>query len=212
MKSRLYKFKSSKNNRGFTLIEVMVAITLFAIVMIIGTGAVLNTNRTYRKTETARAAIDNMNFVIEDMARNLRLGETYRCLTSADNYWNGTLPQSMTSADAQDCPNGSTFGLAFTAVDGNIVVYRFYTISGKTEIQKLKQNDSPLVWKSLTPQSVEISPSPNTTSSSFVVIGSSDADTLQPRVTIRLSGKVKYKDIETPFGLQTTVSQRIIDR
>ena len=33
----------------------------------------------------------------------------------------------------------------------------------------------------------------------------------QPLVNIKLIGKIIYKDFETPFSLQTSVSQRVID-
>src|SRR3972149_1703934 len=70
---------SLQSKRGFTLIEIMIAITLFTAIMIIGTGAVLQTNSVYKKTQTMRSVMDNLNFIMEDMVRNLRLGSSYHC-------------------------------------------------------------------------------------------------------------------------------------
>lgn len=65
--------------RGFTLIEMMIAVALFTIVMVIGIGAVLNANLLHKKTQSVRAVIDNLGFVMEDIARNVRLGYDFTC-------------------------------------------------------------------------------------------------------------------------------------
>ena len=49
--------------------------------------------------------------------------------------------------------------------------------------------------------------------SSISVFGAEppSGDLQQPFVTIKLVGKITYQNIETPFSLQTSVSQRQID-
>jgi len=49
--------------------------------------------------------------------------------------------------------------------------------------------------------------------SGFSLVGAlpPPGDVLQPFVTIRLVGKITYKGVITPFSLQTSISQRLID-
>ena len=94
--------EKSQFKTGFTLIEVMIAITLFSAIMILGTGAVLNSSSVHKKTQTMRAVMDNLNFVMEDMSRNLRLGSDYVCISGSLN----------------NCS-----AISFTSVDGSNITY-----------------------------------------------------------------------------------------
>lgn len=171
-------------NSGFTLVEVMISVTLFTIIITIGAGSVLNTNAIYRKTANVRAAMDNLSFIMEDMARNLRLGSNYNC--------DGNL----------NCSNGLI--VAFTPVGGgNDIVYAIEDADqdsdGDYEITK---NGLPI-----TSPEIKI----DETKSGFIVDGVG-ANGLQPMVTIKLSGKIIYKvGEEAEFSLQTTVSQRLLE-
>ena len=67
--------------------------------------------------------------------------------------------------------------------------------------------DSGITWVRLTPDEIDIDPI-----SSFSILGAEPLpDSDQPFVTIKLKGSIFYKDIESPFSLQTSVSQRMID-
>ena len=50
--------------------------------------------------------------------------------------------------------------------------------------------------------------------SSFSVLGAEPppGDSQEPFVTIRLVGKITTQNVTTPFSLQTSVSQRLIDK
>lgn len=205
------KNKIKKINKGFTLIEVMIAITLFSVIMIIGSGAVLRTNATYKKTQTLRSVMDNLSFIMEDMARNLRLGSNFQCPLSGSV----TIPVT-TPVSPSDCPANNS-SIAFNSVDGSVIVYGIaQNLGGVTDqsgniilsIFKYKGTGSvdPL---QLTPNEVQI----DSNRSGFTVIGSDPADMVQPRVVIRLAGTVTYKaDLKSSFNLETTVSQRLLDR
>ena len=102
--------------------------------------------------------------------------------------------------------SSSGLSIAFKAVDGNTVVYRILQ-NGRIEKAK-KDENSILSFLSLTPAEVKI----DLYQSGFTVIGADDNSNIQPRVIIRLSGVVEYKNnIESNFNLQTTVSQRFLE-
>jgi len=222
--SRVSSRKKASLSSGFTIIEMMISLTIFIVVMTIGMAAVLNVNATHKKSQQMRALIDNLNFIMEDMARNIRLGNSYHC--------NGTpsilvpiLSSSTTVADAIDCPVSSNNfqELALEAVNGisrnadntphpeDQIIYKIEdTGSGKFGIFKYNSAVNVQDFVQLTPDGIEIDP----LVSGFNVAGADNAGSglgLQPTVTIRLAGKMRYKNIETPFNIQTTVAQRGID-
>ena len=57
--------KKSKLNRGFTLIELMTAVSIFVVVMTISMGAILNIFDANRKARTLKTVLNNLNLVVE---------------------------------------------------------------------------------------------------------------------------------------------------
>ncbi|MEK7134344.1 MAG: prepilin-type N-terminal cleavage/methylation domain-containing protein [Patescibacteria group bacterium] len=90
--------------RGFTLIEMIVAVSLFTVVMFVSVGALLAIIDANRKANAIRTTMDNLNFAIGSMARDIRTGTIYAC------------------EGAGNCPDGGT-SLTFLNQDGNTVRY-----------------------------------------------------------------------------------------
>ncbi|MDE1945523.1 MAG: prepilin-type N-terminal cleavage/methylation domain-containing protein, partial [Patescibacteria group bacterium] len=61
-------------SRGYTLIELIVAIGLFAVVMTLASGAYLIMIGVNRETEGLATGIDNLSFVLESMTTAMRTG------------------------------------------------------------------------------------------------------------------------------------------
>jgi hypothetical protein len=143
--------------------------------------------------------MDNLSFVMEDMARNLRLGSNYQCLT--------TEPTSPITPAPIVCPSNSYPGIVFNSVDPTSII--IYDIRQDGSIVKSKDGLVTPFLK-LTPDEVHIDPA----KSGFTVFGAlpGPGDTVQPRVIIRLVGTVTYKTFTSSFNLETTVSQRLLDR
>ncbi len=205
---------------GFTLVEVMVAVGLFVVVAITSVTAVLSVTATHKRTREYRQALDTVNFLIEDMARNIRLGANYRC--------NDNVEDEVTNAvsalnDPQDCPNGAS-GIVFEGQNGNTsginanddqVAY-VIAVKDTPGLTMAKKNQNSLdIFNQILPDNVNIDPA----GTSFTVIGAlpfasttgGATDTTQPRVIIKISGNVIYKGEPIPFHVQTTVAQRLID-
>lgn len=83
--------------KGFTLIEIMTSVALFAVVMTISMGSIISVMSANRKAESLKSVIDNLNLAVESMSRELRFGTNYN--------------------DGQPCSNGCE-SLAFLANDG----------------------------------------------------------------------------------------------
>ena len=72
--------KRHTTHTGFTLIEVMVAVSIFAIVVTVGIGAILSVNTAYSKSRSQRTALDNISFALETIAREIRVGTLHQQL------------------------------------------------------------------------------------------------------------------------------------
>lgn len=191
---------------GFSIVEVMISTTLFTIVVVIGIGALLSASRLNTKTDNARQAIDSMSFAMEDMARNLRLGQRYRCASSI------SVPTPDT---ASDCASGGSV-ISFEGVQGagvippdpdDQIVYFIARLQGMQNYALWKSTESGANPVALTPPEVAI----DNLKSGFSVRGSS-AGAQHPKVVIRLSGTIASQDITYPFSLETSVSQRVIEQ
>jgi len=68
---------SLQSHKGFTLMEVMVAVSIFAIVVTVGIGALLTINNSYRKAQTSRQAVDSLTYILESMSRSIRTAQSW---------------------------------------------------------------------------------------------------------------------------------------
>ncbi len=63
--------------RGYTLIELVVAVGLFALVMLLASGAYLVIIGANRQAQAVATGIDNLSFALETMTRDIRTGSQY---------------------------------------------------------------------------------------------------------------------------------------
>jgi len=107
-----FKFKKiNKGNRGFTLIETMIAMTIFLIVVTVGMGAILNANAIHNQNQATRSILDSLSFTMEDMSRNIRTGYHYHCASS--------MPSVSSLETSNDCSGGGNI-LAFESATGKV--------------------------------------------------------------------------------------------
>ncbi len=190
----------------------MIATGLFVVVVTIGITAVLNINRGHKKTQAFRTAFDNLSFIMEDMSRNVRLGSNIHCTNfgSAYDQWSYVPGQSS-------CINGNT-AIIFTPPKKdptNPADLSIYAIDINNQLDSQVRlyhatdgGQTPTSFTAVTPGDISIDPD----KSGFIVVGADPNEPGQTRVTIRLAGIVTYRDITTPFDLQTTVSARLLDQ
>jgi prepilin-type N-terminal cleavage/methylation domain-containing protein len=191
MKSQISKFnknlpRGAQRSGGFTLVEMIVAVGLFAVIAMFSMGAVVSIYDANRRSESTKTVVDNLNLSLEDMVRSVRFGHTYHC---------GGAPYSS----VQNCPNGdTTLAVNF---QGNTVVYR---LNG-TAIQR--SSDGGVNFYDIT--------SPDTVVQylKFYTFGTAASpDTGQPYVIAVIKGYVGNKPTtQSSFSIQTLMSQRTLD-
>lgn len=177
---------------GFTLIEVLVSVSIFSMVMVVATGAVFSIIEANKKTHTLKSVMTNLNFALESMARDIRVSSQFSC--------NG----------GGDCLGGSS-RFSYRAnrdIDGDGVANDRieYSLVGEG-IQKEVTGGTYGSLSIITANEVHIQ------SLKFYVIGTdiSPSDTIQPKVVIIIRGYAGVAKTKSNFNIQTTISQRSID-
>lgn len=206
---RIYKKQNHK--KGYTLIETLVSISLFLVIVFSGMSALLNINFIHQKSSNMRSILDNLSFIMEDVSRNLRTGYNYRCYPTGT--WNeSTDPGSAALNTSQSCISGGV--LVFEETDGvannpsDQWVYKFESVDSGVTFGIYKSTDGGVNFVKLNTDEINLS-----SVSGFSVLGAESypSDLQQPLVNIRLSGEIDYKGEVTPFDIETTVSQRLVD-
>jgi prepilin-type N-terminal cleavage/methylation domain-containing protein len=136
----------NNKNKGFSLIEMVVALMIFSIVAVVALGALVKIISTNKKAQTLQDSITNLNFALETMTREMRVGTYFRCVNSADGTI-GTLPSNNYGHIApQECKSSATANtIAFETgrYDSNkcplLTVYRFEVDSSDSTQYVLKK-------------------------------------------------------------------------
>ena len=197
----MYKRNNTKKyNKGFTLIEMMIAMTIFSVIVTVGLETVLSAINEHATSQNMRTVMDNLNFSMEDMSRNIRLGTNFHCVL----YSGETILDGLGVPIPQDCLGGS-HEIVFTGVTGQNITY-IMTDPGSGPVVVTKQVGAGAVQTFTLPE-VTI----DYHKSGFLVIGAPTGDGKQPVVNIGLSGTVTYKGINSTFSIQTTAASRPLD-
>ncbi len=194
------KFKKIKNKeRGFTLVELMVATTIFVVIIISSIGSLLVLLGASKDSRGLRFAMDNVNFAMESMTRSVRMGINYYCATDP------TVSIPTDSETFNNCPGGGTL-LSFIP-QANTASPRV-TYKLKTR-EPSNPNSTRTIERCDGNNCVEIVSSDiNIDTLKFFVIGADPLDAIQAKVYILLKGTVMVKDKPSSFMIQTLASQR----
>ena len=198
--------KNINNNRGFTLLEMIVSLGIFAAVAVIAVGALLKISDANRKALILKTAVNNLNFVLETMSREMRLGSNYSCAPNANSI--------SRNGNTNNCANNGSWAIAFDSqyrgrdsVDINVecnLTYVYFFDKQNNKLQKMQSkycddniSDSSKYFDVISPEV--------TLADSTIALDRSN----QPRAFIWLKGEVGSRDFDKiTFSVQTTVSQR----
>ena len=182
-------------DRGFTLVEMIVATALFSVIMLVSVGALLSLIDANRKAQALHLVINNLNIALDSMVRSIRMGSSYHC--GGGNY-----------ATTQDCTSGDTvFAFESFGGDPDDAQDQWVYLYDPGTKRVYKSEDSGLHSFAITAPSVLID------SMEFYVVGTDRGDSEQPKVVIALKGTVGAEKVKTKttFHIQATAVQRILD-
>lgn len=181
-------------NTGFTLVEMIVSVTIFSVVMLIGVGSLLSMMSANKKSQSIQLVMNNLNFAIEDITRTIRIGTAYHC-------------GSGDIMGSKNCVDGNSF-LAFEPAGGDTgttddqVIYKL----NNNQIEKSIKGGATNSFIAITAPEIKIE------KLMFYVQGSEQDDKKQPKVLIILSGYAgEDEKTRSNFNIQTIISQRILD-
>ena len=176
------------NNKGYTLIEVLVAMSIFLTIIAAPTSFFVSSLKGQQKALASQEMIDNVSYIMEYMSRALRMAK--KDLTGT------CIGQNMNYENLIDAP-----GIRFLNYQDKC--QKFFL-----EDETLKESKDDVI-NNLTPNDLEVV--------SFKIGLSGDenpGDNKQPRVTLFLEvrGKRGQKtELQPEIKIQTTISQRNLD-
>lgn len=178
-------FSPDKKDKGFTLIEMMVAVSIFVIVAFIVVSSLLTLSYAYKRAQKMRLLMDNLGFSTQNMSLNIREGVDY---------------------STPSCPIGGVGNcLQFQAIDSWLKKeskYVCYSLSSTEGIIKCVDGCLCSDYTDLTSPEIKI------TKLNFEV--RSGATSPKNSVKIFVAGEAGTGREYTNFFIQNTVSQRNI--
>ncbi len=180
----------TQKQKGYFLVEIMVSLSIFTLVAVSTTGALLALIDANLKAQGLKSVMDNLNVAVENMSRVIRVGTNYSCSVQSSGDCDPAVGVSFSSAEnANPLTRDVTYYLKTDPTSGKGAIYR--TLNGV---------DMPMT-----------APEVNITGLRFRLFGTGTADG-QPRVFISVSGSAGLTvSAQSRFVLQTTISQRLPD-
>jgi prepilin-type N-terminal cleavage/methylation domain-containing protein len=204
-----YKFSE---NKGYTLIEVLVAMAIFFVLVAGPTGLFVASLRNQTRILGLREVIDNTSYSLEYMSRALRMAKKeLNC---------GNIIEPNTCKCLKDNGYGFNYevtrsgkGIRFNNYQNPSVCQEFFwdESDGRLKEKKGTSASVPLTADNLKVVSFKIAPGDGTDHPSW---DQADVDNRQPRVVIFLEiegGTNLRPEARSRVKVQTTVSQRNLD-
>lgn len=178
-------FKKQKfiifQKNGFTLVELMVAVSVFSVAVTLSTGAFVRAIKTQRILTHLMSVNSNSSLVIEQLAREMRTGYNF----------------SLTKINSADCNDSITFN---RSTDGILTTYRWSGIQSHS-IERSEGENNPFV--PITASNVSVN--------RLCFIEDQVLPSDPWRITIDATlGSTDPQVAQNVFNLQTTVSARLL--
>ncbi len=180
----------SREQGAYTLIEILVAVSIFIAVLAAPTGFFVGSLNVQQKALASQKLLDNTSYVLEYISRALRMAK-------------------KDDINGINCLSGNKINYEITA-SGQGIKFRNYNDECQEfylEGDRLKESKDG-IENYLTSGDLEI------TSLKFKISGQTQADDDQPRLTLFLNAKGakgKKPELQPEIKIQTTISQRNLD-
>ena len=197
------------NQRGITLVELLVALSIFLIILGGVTQVFITNLKSQRIILAEQLLLDQANYTVEYMSRALRMAKKeLNCTNPADwKTCNPTLnpPYCLMSFGNNYEITQEGEGIKFINPMRGYACQEFYLDGGMLyeEIIKSPPFDTPIAPMPLFSEGIQVN------SLWFEVSGNSQDDNLQPKVTINMELEIPAENFK--INIQNTISQRDLD-
>lgn len=176
-------------NKGFSLIEILITVSIFSIAIVAMSGIFSSVLRNQRRGLAVQKLVDSTSYNLEYISRTLRM----------------VVKQTK---DLPPCLSQNGLNYELNAAQDEIKFLNYQSECEEIYLQNgiiYQKKDTEIL--PLTPADLEIS------FLKFNLSGESDTDNLQPRVTLSfiIKNKSPKADEVTQLNVQTSVSQRELD-
>jgi prepilin-type N-terminal cleavage/methylation domain-containing protein len=203
---------------GFTLVEIMVAVSIFAVVAVIATGAFISANQINKRAQAIKIVMDNLSFALNSITLKMKQGRSYQCITTdtptvfaAPGHESDPDILSRDITEFYDCRDGGS-AVAFISPEwvpsasdrqDTVLVYRLYRApNSKGQIQMQKDlNGVPGEPVAITADNIDVQ------LLRFYVLNYGSVSE-KPRVMLVLAGEAVAGNETVPFALQTSITAR----
>ncbi len=201
-----------QRQKGFTLIEMIVSLGIFSIVAVVALGALIKIISANKKAQTLQSAMTNLNYALESMSREMRMGNNFSCYGAGDTSINNIASIVVNNCHPfTDASTGLILAFKSSHVSGTglgacnlTYAYQFAQVGGLWTISMGKQ---PACNGNISTYTPMLDPNVDITGL-YVNVNSETGK--YPLATIRISGRVGVRELErTYFDVQTAVAARI---
>lgn len=216
-----YKIYKNSSKKGFTLIEMIVSLAIFTIVALVAIGAFLRVLDANKKSINLKTTINNLNFALESLSREMRVGKDYYYTFNQNNLPGTINAQNFGSniGDSQLSGENDHWMIAFRSSKtsnfhsngGNVtcnLIYAYRYDKDNDKIQKAQQKNNDCDWNISSDDFADLTATDIKITKSRVRIDTTAGE--QPYAFFYIEGESKGRDSEkVNFSMQTRVSQRV---
>lgn len=179
---------------GFTFVELLVSLALFLIVMTLALGSVVNVLDVNRRVESLQVVMNNFNYSLESMTRDIRFGHAY----DVDDDSCGDADCNQATVEFEPEGGGDEREISYRLRNNRIERCNVNLADGE-------RCDSDSQYTPITSTSVTVE------QLKFRSGGTGDDDGQQPRMTVQIKGFVGNDRFRSEFNIQTAMNQRRIE-
>lgn len=225
--------RASSRQSGFTLIEMLVSLSLFTIIVTITVGTLLVLLNSNRNLASGQSLMDTLSFSLDSMTREIRTGRQYFCGStnsinaSVGGYQmfredTGGSPNRHEEIgnNVRNCPLGKEssryHGVSIIESDDSVTgsantrILYYYDAGDGTTPGRLMRRIGNNPAESILSSNIDVVDANFFVSGTERLAGGGSANTEQPTVTVLIEAAAINNPADT-ITLQTTVTQRELD-
>ncbi len=194
-----------KKIKGFTLVEMMVAVFVFSVVMVLATGAIFSIVNAYKTSQALKSALDNLSSALDTISRSARYGYNFHC------------GSNVNSSNNPSCSEGGIDDQTFAFVDRNNIktVYSLIIDDSNARTGYIGQciivngGDCSDVSTNADNDYIRLTaPEVRIKYMHFYVQGASSGENTQPEMLMTIAGYANSGNASSTFNIETMIDQR----